>query len=138
MFGRVVAPCLRDTAPMQVRLARHTNDLRRLVAFYRDGLGLLEVGGFEDHAGYSGAFLKLPGTGCHLEFTTGGDHGPPDAHPQSLLVLYLGTSEAVRATAQRSHAPQVASANPYWDAIGAVTILDPDGFRVVLAPAAWP
>jgi hypothetical protein len=28
------------------------------VAFYRDGPGLLEVGGFEDHAGYSGAFLN--------------------------------------------------------------------------------
>ena len=123
---------------MQVRLARHTNDLRRLVAFYRDGLGLVEVGGFEDHAGYSGAFLELPGTGCHLEFTTGGDHGPPDAHPESLLVLYLGTSEAVRAAADRSDAPRVASANPYWDGIGAVTILDPDGFRVVLVPAAWP
>jgi hypothetical protein len=67
-----------------------------------------------------------------------GDHGPPDAHPESLLVLYLGTSEAVRAAADRSDAPRVASANPYWDVIGAVTILDPDGFRVVLVPAAWP
>lgn len=123
---------------MQVRLARHTNDLARLVAFYRDGLGLIEVGGFEDHAGYSGAFLQIPGTECHLEFTTGGDQGPPDPHPESLLVLYLGTSEAVRAAAERSGAPQVGSANPYWDATGAVTVLDPDGFRVVMAPAAWP
>lgn len=37
----------------------------------------------------------------------------------------------------RSGATPVASANPYWDRVG-VTIVDPDGFRVVLAAGAWP
>ena len=47
---------------MQLRIARHTERLVELVAFYRDGMGLKEVGGFRDHDGYSGVFLEVPGT----------------------------------------------------------------------------
>ena len=54
---------------MQVRFARHTDRLDEVVRFYRDRLGLPEFGRFEDHAGYDGVFLDLPGTGAHLEFT---------------------------------------------------------------------
>jgi catechol 2,3-dioxygenase-like lactoylglutathione lyase family enzyme len=39
---------------MQLRIARHTDRLDAVVAFYRDGLGLEEVGGFRDHDGYDG------------------------------------------------------------------------------------
>ena len=60
--------------------------------FYRDGLGLPEIGRFRGHDGYDGVFLELPGTGAHLELTSGGAHAAPSAHPESLLVLYLGTS----------------------------------------------
>jgi hypothetical protein len=37
-----------------VRVARHTERLDEIVAFYRDGLGLEEIGGFRDHDGYDG------------------------------------------------------------------------------------
>ena len=47
---------------MQLRVARHTERLDEVVAFYRDGIGLREVGGFRDHDGYDGVFLELPGT----------------------------------------------------------------------------
>ena len=73
-----------------MRLARHTERLAELVAFYRDGIGLPEVGGFRGHDGYDGVFLDLPGTGAHPELTQGGEHGAPQPHPESLLVLYLG------------------------------------------------
>jgi hypothetical protein len=33
---------------MQVRVARHTNRLAKIVPFYRDGLGLREIGHFKD------------------------------------------------------------------------------------------
>jgi catechol 2,3-dioxygenase-like lactoylglutathione lyase family enzyme len=56
---------------MRVRVARHTDNLEAIVAFYRDRLGLPEIGRFTDHAGYDGVFLDLPGTGAHLEFTEG-------------------------------------------------------------------
>ena len=87
--------------PLEIRVARHTDRLPELVAFYRDGLGLREGGGFRDHDGYDGVFLELPGTGVHLEFTAGGGHGPPAPHPESLLVLYLGDQDAVRTVAAR-------------------------------------
>jgi catechol 2,3-dioxygenase-like lactoylglutathione lyase family enzyme len=122
---------------MQVRIARHTDQLDAVVRFYRDGIGLPEVGGFRDHAGYDGVFLALPGTDAHLELTTGGAHAAPQPHPETLLVLYLGDETAVRAVADRLDAEPVASANPYWDEHG-LTFADPDGFRVVLVPEAWP
>ena len=50
---------------MQVRVARHTERLEEVVRFYRDALGLAEIGRFERHAGYDGVFLDLPGTGAH-------------------------------------------------------------------------
>jgi catechol 2,3-dioxygenase-like lactoylglutathione lyase family enzyme len=121
---------------MEVRFARHTDRLPELVAFYRDGLGLPEVGRFEEHDGYDGVFLEIPGTGAHLELTTGGAHAAPVPHPETLLVLYLGSEHAVEAVVGRIGASPVEPANPYWAANG-VTIEDPDGFRIVLVPRAW-
>ena len=40
---------------MEVRFARHTERLPEIVRFYRDGLGLPEVGSFEGHAGFGDA-----------------------------------------------------------------------------------
>jgi catechol 2,3-dioxygenase-like lactoylglutathione lyase family enzyme len=121
---------------MQVRVARHTDRLAQVTAFYRDGLGLREAGGFADHDGYDGVFLEIHGTGAHLELTTGGGHRAPDPHPETLLVLYLGDDAAVRAVAARLGGDPVEPANPYWAEHG-LTFEDPDGFRVVLVPEAW-
>jgi catechol 2,3-dioxygenase-like lactoylglutathione lyase family enzyme len=121
---------------MQLRIARHTERLAELVAFYRDGIGLREIGGFRDHEGYDGVFLELPGTGAHLELTAGGTHGAPAPHPESLLVLYLGDAAAVEVVAARLGGEPVAPANPYWSERG-LTFEDPDGFRVVLVPERW-
>ena len=121
---------------MRLRVARHTERLDELVAFYRDGVGLTEIGGFRDHAGYDGVFLEVPGTGAHLELTAGGGHGAPTPHPESMLVLYLGDEEAVRTVAARLGAEPVAPANPYW-ADHATTFEDPDGFPIVLVPETW-
>ena len=120
---------------MELRIARHTDRLEEVVAFYRDAIGLREIGGFRDHEGYDGAFLEVHGTGAHLELTSGGEHGAPAPHPESLLVLYLGDEVAVATVAARLGEP-VAPANPYWAEHG-VTFEDPDGFRVVLVPERW-
>jgi catechol 2,3-dioxygenase-like lactoylglutathione lyase family enzyme len=121
---------------MHLRVARHTQRLEEVVRFYRDGIGLAEVGGFHDHDGYDGVFLAVPGTGAHLELSAGGAHGAPAPHPESLLVLYLGDAQAVRTVAQRLDAEPVTPANPYWADHG-LTFEDPDGFRVVLVPERW-
>jgi catechol 2,3-dioxygenase-like lactoylglutathione lyase family enzyme len=122
---------------MQLRIARHTERLEELVGFYRDGLGLPEIGRFEGHDGYDGVFLAVPGTDAQLEFTSGGRHAPPAPNPESLLVLYVGTADAVAELCERVDAEPVEPANPYWRNTG-ITLTDPDGFQVVLVPRSWP
>jgi catechol 2,3-dioxygenase-like lactoylglutathione lyase family enzyme len=121
---------------MQLRIARHTNRLDAVVEFYRDGLGLPEVGRFDDHQGYDGVFLAVPGTSAHLEFTSGGEHAPPAPHPETLVVLYLGSEEIVAEVCERVGAEPLEPTNPYWQRHG-ITLSDPDGFQVVFVPSRW-
>jgi catechol 2,3-dioxygenase-like lactoylglutathione lyase family enzyme len=122
-------------AAVQFRIARPTDRLDEVVRFYRDGLGLPVLGGFTGHAGYDGVMLGLPDARHHLEFTrhAGGSPGPaPSA--EHLLVLYFDDRAARDAVVERladmgHHA--VPPENPYW-LDKAVTIPDPDGWRVVL------
>ena len=141
----------RTKPAMQLRVARHTARLQEVVRFYRDGIGLPQIGGFRGHDGYDGVFLAVPGTNAHLELTADGGHGAPAPHPESLPVFYLGDEATVQAEArvrQRccppASLPEVARlgvapvrpANPYWAEHG-LTFQDPDGFRVVLVPEHW-
>ncbi len=122
---------------MQLRFARHTKRLDEVVQFYRDRLGLPEIGRFENHDDYDGVFLAVPGTGAQLEFTSGGQHMAPPPHPEMLLVLYLDSAEAVSEVCERVGAEPVEPANPYWKTRG-VTLADPDGFHVVLVAGTAP
>jgi catechol 2,3-dioxygenase-like lactoylglutathione lyase family enzyme len=116
---------------MKLRVARHTDDLDAIVGFYRDRVGLPEIGRFVDHDGYDGVFLDVPGTGAHLEFTTGGEHRAAQPHPENLLVLYLEDEAALAELADRIGQPPVKPANPYWQA-RALTFVDPDGCPLIL------
>ena len=107
----------------QVRFARPTDRLDEVVRFYAEGLGLRELYRFENHAGYDGVMLGLPGTGYHLEFTTHID-GSPGAAPsnENLLVLYFESEERMFETVRRLGefgAEPVSTENPYWAAHGA-------------------
>jgi catechol 2,3-dioxygenase-like lactoylglutathione lyase family enzyme len=123
----------------QVRIARPTDRLDEVVAFYRDGIGLAELASFRGHAGYDGVMLGLPGAEYHLEFTRR-EQGSPGAAPSrdNVLVLYLPEPGAVEAVAARLKGighTAVQPENPYWAAIG-ITFEDPDSWRVVLVRAA--
>jgi YycE-like C-terminal domain len=64
----------------------------------------------------------------------------PGASPSrdNLLVLYLGSIAEAESVADRLAAlghGAVEAENPYWEEIGAITVEDPDGWRVVLVPA---
>jgi catechol 2,3-dioxygenase-like lactoylglutathione lyase family enzyme len=122
----------------QVRIARPTNQLDAVVSFYAEGLGLGELFRFDDHDGYAGVMLGLPGADYHLEFTSHAN-GSPGAAPSrdNLLVLYLGSAAEAHAAARRleslgHHA--VEAENPYWPQNGGITFEDPDGWRIVLMP----
>jgi catechol 2,3-dioxygenase-like lactoylglutathione lyase family enzyme len=116
---------------MKLRIARHTDQLDELVRFYRDRVGLPEIGRFRGHDGYDGVFLEIPGTGTQLELTTGGGNEPPIPHPESLLVLYLESQEQIDALAARIAQAPVVPANPYWQR-NARAFADPDGFQLLL------
>jgi len=123
----------------QVRMARPTDRLAEVIRFYHEGLGLDVVDRFEDHAGYSGVMLGLPGVAYHLEFTTHRDGSPcPAPTADNLLVLYIPDDDAVEALVNRlrslGYGP-VPPENPYWEGRG-VTIPDPDGWRIVLFAGA--
>jgi len=124
-----------------LRVARATDRMAAIRAFYIDGLGFRELAAFEDHAGFDGVILGAPGAPYHLEFTR--QRGRPagaSADPESLLVFYLPDAAQWRQAVDRLRAfgvEPVASHNPYWDVAG-LTFEDPDGFRVVLQQGAWP
>jgi catechol 2,3-dioxygenase-like lactoylglutathione lyase family enzyme len=124
---------------VQVRVARPTARLSEVVRFYRDALGLRQIGAFKDHAGYDGVMLGLPGSAYHLEFTQYVAGSPcPAPSPDNLLVLYIADKTArdrlVARMRAHGHEP-VAPENPYWAEKG-VTFADPDGWRVVLMNTA--
>ena len=123
-----------------VRVARPTDRLEAVVAFYVEVLGLRRIGGFTDHDGYTGVMVGLPDDSVHLELTTHVDGSPGDAPSRdNLLVLYLPARADVDAVVARVEAaghPVVEPENPYWRD-RSVTVADPDGWRVVLVDESY-
>ena len=129
-----------DTYHPVLRVARPTDDLERLLPFYRDGLGLNVLSRFTDHEGFDGVMLGWDRSPYHLEFTRSHGHIAGRAPTlDNLLVFYLPERsiwEAAIARMRRAGFEPVAAFNPYWDRLGA-TFEDPDGYRVVLQQARW-
>ncbi len=53
----------------QLRIARPTVNMKEVVSFYEEGLGLKRIGSFDQHEGYDGVMLGLPHQHVHLEIT---------------------------------------------------------------------
>jgi catechol 2,3-dioxygenase-like lactoylglutathione lyase family enzyme len=118
----------------RIRFARPTDQLEEVLRFYEEGLGLRRIDSFDDHAGYGGVMLGLPGEDVHLELTTHAEGSPgPAPTRDNLLVLYMTDREAIAGIETRmralGHEP-VEPENPYWN--DDITFADPDGWRVVL------
>ncbi len=120
---------------MIFRIARHTNDLNRIIDFYGRILGLKVLGEFKNHLNYDGVFLGIPGAEWHLEFTV--SNIPPVHFPDDddLLVFYAGSLAEFNIIKEKFIAEKVKSVvpkNPYWRKNG-ITFEDPDGFRIVIS-----
>jgi catechol 2,3-dioxygenase-like lactoylglutathione lyase family enzyme len=120
---------------VQVRIARPTGQMERIVAFYRDGLGLPIIYSYMDDADYDGVMFGLPGRDYHLEITRHAGDGPcPIPPPDNLLVLYIpdrGAIDDLVAHLRAMGYTPVAPRNRYWAEKG-VTFSDPDGWHIVL------
>ncbi len=123
-----------------LRIARPVTDLQRSVRQYCQGLDLRILGQFEDHQGFDGVMLGHAEQPYHFEFTCCRAHPvAPSPTAEDLLVFYVPARAAWEAACQRLLAAgfvQVAAFNPYWEQHGR-TFIDEDGYRVVLAQAAW-
>ncbi|SFF60616.1 Glyoxalase/Bleomycin resistance protein/Dioxygenase superfamily protein [Halobacillus alkaliphilus] len=120
---------------LQFRIARPTDQLTEIVAFYEEGIGLPKLTQFSSHAGYDGVIFGLPDSQYQLEFTTHEKGSPcPAPTKDNLLVLYIEEKDEIQ-TIINPLANQgfftVEPENPYWEERG-TTIEDPDGWRVVL------
>jgi hypothetical protein len=108
---------------------------------YMQGLGLREVGRFENHDGFDGVMLGHPDLPFHFEFTH--CHDPrivPTPTPEDLFVVYLPDADEWYAGCMRMHASgfvSITSFNPYWNRRGR-TFFDADGYRIVLEHDTWP
>lgn len=123
-----------------LRIARPVSDLARSVDMYCRGLGCIVLGSFEDHEGFDGVMVGVPGSGCHFEFTRCRAHPVrPTPTVEDLTVVFVPDGDDWQAACARMLAAGftgVASFNPYWEARGR-TFEDGDGYRVVLQNAAW-
>ena len=123
-----------------LRVARPTDHLEEVVRFYTEGIGLSILGSFEDHEGFDGVMLGLPGAAYHLEFTRKHGHRAGRAPTQdNLLVFYISDKqEWLNATERMAAAgyQAVTSFNPYWERSGR-TFQDRDGYRIVIERGRW-
>ena len=123
-----------------LRIARPVRDLDLSASMYKRGLGLEELGRFEDHEGFDGVMLGSRGMGFHFEFTLCRYHPvEPAPTPEDLIVFYVPEPSAWQercAAMLQAGFKAVEAFNPYWHELGR-TFEDPDGYRVVIQRAAW-
>ena len=107
---------------------------------YRKGLGLFEIGRFENHDSFEGVMLGRPDLHYHFEFTYCRAHPVvPTPTSEDLLVFYLPDSvqwQQACASMLQAGFVKVLSFNPYWEQRGR-TFEDHDHYRVVLQQAPW-
>jgi catechol 2,3-dioxygenase-like lactoylglutathione lyase family enzyme len=124
-----------------MRVARPTADLDRIRSFYEHVVGLPLLWSFVDHDGFDGAIFGLPDERAQLEIVRSPHGDVPAPTNEDVLVLYQSDTSAADdlvARLRRAGAVEVSddpTLNPYWPRHGARTFSDPDGYRLIVAPA---
>ena len=120
---------------MEFRNARHTNDLKPIIEFYTNIIGLEVLFSFENHNEYSGVFMGKPGHDWHLEFTTSKSKAEHKFDADDILVFYPAEENEYREIVKRiekSNLEKIRAKNPFWNDNG-IMIKDPDGFGVIVS-----
>ena len=120
---------------MNLRYARHTNNLEPLTEFYINIVGLEKLGEFKNHSFYNGIFLGLPKLNWHLEFTQSNENVNHKPDEDDLLVFYIKTDkelDVIITKIKKAGIQIIKSKNPFWNENG-IEIKDPDGFGVIFS-----
>ncbi|MDN4161843.1 VOC family protein [Nocardioides abyssi] len=130
-----------DLSAAHLRIARPATDLAAAERFWIEGVGLdvLWRSGADVEGAHALTMVGAPGAAWHLELVDDADSAAR-ARPseEDLVVLYLEEppSAAWLDRIERAGGRRTASRNPYWDRWG-VTVVDPDGYRLVLSERSW-
>ncbi len=120
---------------MNLRIARHTNNLEKIEDFYVNILGFEPLGGFQNHATYDGVFIGKLGLDWHFEFTQSEAKANHTFDEDDVTVLYPKTileyNNLVKSILE-NNISIITSKNPYWNENGKM-FLDPDGFRIIIS-----
>jgi len=120
---------------MNLRVARHTNDLEKIKSFYIDILGFELLGSFENHDNYDGIFIGKPNLDWHFEFTKSNEKSNHISDEDDIIVLYPETIlqyNQLIDNIEKFDISIIASKNPYWNVNGKL-FTDPDGFRIIIS-----
>lgn len=135
----------RPSPTSHIRIARPSKSLAAAERFWKDGLGLhvLWRSDSAEHAegGHELLMLGWPGASWHLELVQIHQQDvdlQPRPTEEDLLVIYLdGPVDPVVVDALvNAGGTRVEAKNPYWNT-WAVTLEDPDGYRLVLCKRQW-
>jgi catechol 2,3-dioxygenase-like lactoylglutathione lyase family enzyme len=122
-----------------IRIARPCRDFEAAKRFYADGLGLsvLWEASADADGGHALLMMGWPGAAWHLELVLTQDIKAALTE-EDLLVIYLAgiIDSALVENLLAAGGKRVRSPNPYWEECG-VTIVDPDGYRLVLCRRGW-
>jgi catechol 2,3-dioxygenase-like lactoylglutathione lyase family enzyme len=131
-----------DIDVVAMRVARPTLDLDRIRGFYESVVGLALLWSFADHDGFDGAIFGLPDERAQLEIVRSPHGEVPAPTNEDVLVLYHGNPSAAEdlvARLRRAEAAEITddpTLNPYWPRNGARAFRDPDGYGLIVLPAA--
>jgi catechol 2,3-dioxygenase-like lactoylglutathione lyase family enzyme len=121
---------------MNLRVARHTNNLEKIKSFYIDLLGFELLGSFENHDNYDGVFIGKPNLDWHFEFTISNEKAQHSFDEDDIFVIYpekvIDYNNLIN-NLLINCVSIIISKNPYWNENGKM-FLDPDGYRIVISP----
>lgn len=124
---------------MNLRVARHTNDLEKMKSFYIDVLGFELLGSFENHNNYNGIFIGKSNLDWHFEFTQSNNTANHTFDEDDVFVFYPNTlvefNNLIKNIAD-NNIPTIKAKNTYWNnpevSINKM-ITDPDGYRIIIS-----
>lgn len=121
---------------MTLRVARHTNNLKKIENFYINILGFERLGGFQNHNNYDGVFIGKPDSDWHFEFTQSETKANHKFDEDDIIVLYPDTITKYNRLLEsllENDIKKITAINPYWNENGQM-FLDPDGYHIVISP----